>query len=254
MKNSVVNVAQPKYVQLAQTLFNEIESGLYKVGALLPTEHELCSQFGVSRFTAREALKRLVHLGIVSRQAGIGTTVISKDIQSTYRQNMGAVNDLYRYASDTSLKILHSETAAIDVELAKLLKASAGEIWLHLSGTRYVPNNILPIAQTEIWICPAFRSVKGVSGALHQAVHSLIEEQFGEAIVSVEQDIVAVVLDEKAAAGLSVKPGSAGLKITRWYLNRRGDLVEYAVSTHASERFSYRSVFQREWGSEKFST
>ncbi|NYT63342.1 GntR family transcriptional regulator [Alcaligenaceae bacterium] len=250
MKNSVVNIAQPKYVQLAQTLLNEIEGGVYKVGALLPTEHELCAQFGVSRFTAREALKRLVHLGIVTRQAGIGTTVIAKSTQSSYRQSMGAVNDLYQYASDTSLKILKSETVTLDHDLAQLLKASTGEVWLHLSGKRYVPNSLLPIAQTEIWICPACRSVKGVSGALRQAVHSFIEEQFGESIASVEQDIEAIVLDENTAKALSVKPGSAGLKITRWYLNRHGELVECAVSTHAAERFSYRSVFQREWGPE----
>lgn len=247
MAASIVNVAQPKYLQLAQTLFDEIEVGVYKVGELLPTEHEICKQFGVSRFTAREAFKRLVHLGIVTRQAGIGTRVVAKEVQSTYRQNMGGVNDLYQYATDTSLKIEHKEMVVADQALARALNVSQGETWLYLSGRRYVPNSNLPIAQTRIWICPAFRSVKGLNKPLHQAIHFLIEEQFGESIVTVEQDIVAVVLDEEIANTLSVAPGTAGLKITRNYRNRKGDLVECAVSMHAAERFSYRSVFQREW-------
>ncbi|HEY1231660.1 MAG TPA: GntR family transcriptional regulator, partial [Ramlibacter sp.] len=47
--------SQPRYLQLAQTLLREIEAGKYAVGTQLPTEFELCEQFGVSRATAREA-------------------------------------------------------------------------------------------------------------------------------------------------------------------------------------------------------
>ncbi|MEG8024873.1 winged helix-turn-helix domain-containing protein [Sphingomonas aurantiaca] len=61
---------QPRYLQLAQTLINEIEDGRYPIGTLLPTEFDLCDQFGASRFTVREAIKRLVQSGMVSRQAG----------------------------------------------------------------------------------------------------------------------------------------------------------------------------------------
>jgi len=32
---------QPRYLQLAQTLINEIEDGRYPIGTLLPTEFEL---------------------------------------------------------------------------------------------------------------------------------------------------------------------------------------------------------------------
>ena len=67
---------QPRYLQLAQTLISEIEEGHYPVGALMPTEFELCDQFGASRFTVREAIKRLVQQGMVSRQAGVGTRVL----------------------------------------------------------------------------------------------------------------------------------------------------------------------------------
>jgi GntR family transcriptional regulator len=73
----MVNVLsqQPRYMQLAQTLINEIQSGRFPVGSTIPTEFELCEQFGASRSTVREAVKQLVQLGMVVRQAGIGTTV-----------------------------------------------------------------------------------------------------------------------------------------------------------------------------------
>jgi len=248
MKKSSVHVSQPKYVQLAQTLLTEIESGIFKIGDLLPTEFELCEQFGVSRFTAREALKRLVELGVVSRQARIGTTVIASKSQRGYRQQMGAVGDLYQYATDTSLRIDRSARETLDPDTARFLRTSPGEVWLHVHGRRFVPDNPLPIAHTQIWLAPPFRALKGLAGNLHQAVHSLIEEQFGEQVFTVEQEILAVTLDATMARELSTHPGAAGLKVTRFYLNRRGELIECAISTHAAERFSYNSVFQREWG------
>ncbi|HYG45080.1 MAG TPA: GntR family transcriptional regulator [Bordetella sp.] len=247
MKKSSVYVSQPKYVQLAQTLLNEIESGVFKIGDQLPTEFDLCGQFGVSRFTAREALKRLVELGIVSRQARVGTIVIAGTPQRNYRQQLGSVGDLYQYATDTSLRIDRSNKETLDAASARFLRSSPGETWLHVHGRRYVASNPLPIAYTEIWIAPPFRALQGLKGDLHQAVHSLIEEQFGEEVFTVEQEIHAVTLRAATARELSTKPGTAGLKITRYYLNQRGELIECAVSTHAAEHFTYSSVFKRGW-------
>ena len=136
MKKPSIYVAQPKYVQLAQTLLNEIENGVFKVGDQLPTEFDLCGQFGVSRFTAREALKRLVELGVVNRQARVGTIVIAEKAQRSYRQQLGSVGDLYQYASDTSLRVDSSDKQALDAQTARFLRSSPGEVWLHVHGRR----------------------------------------------------------------------------------------------------------------------
>ena len=105
---------QPRYLQLAKTLLNEIEGGKYPVGSQLPTELELCEQFGVSRATAREALRRLVQLGLVVRQPRVGTTVKARTAPAAgYRQSTVDVGDLYQYATDTTLVIESSETVQI---------------------------------------------------------------------------------------------------------------------------------------------
>src|SRR6201985_3229058 len=56
-----VNVTSndPLYLQLVRALKEEIVSGVYPVGSQLPTEEELCERFSVSRYTVREALRRL---------------------------------------------------------------------------------------------------------------------------------------------------------------------------------------------------
>ena len=47
-----------RYLQIARTLRKEIVDGVYPVGSQLPTEHQLCERFAVSRYTVREALDR----------------------------------------------------------------------------------------------------------------------------------------------------------------------------------------------------
>ncbi len=101
---------QPRYMQLAQTLINEIQSGRFPVGSTIPTEFELCEQFGASRSTVREAVKQLVQLGMVVRQAGVGTTVKAVRSEGGYRQVMQQLSDLHRYTADTVLQILSKET------------------------------------------------------------------------------------------------------------------------------------------------
>lgn len=243
-----LGASQPRYLQLAQTLLNEIQGGRYPVGTQLPTEYALCEQFGVSRFTAREAVKRLVQMGLVVRQPRLGTTVKARQVTQGYRQSAADVSDLYRYATDTTLVIEHSETVQIDAEQALLLEASAGETWLHLRGRRVAPGQSEPLCTTELWIAPAFRAVQGIEGPLTGAVHAAIERQFGEVITTVEQEIRAVAIGAADARTLRVPARSPGLWVSRRYRNRQADLVELAISIHPADRFSYSTVLRREWG------
>jgi len=239
---------QPRYLQLAQTLLNEIESGQYPVGSQLPTEFELCEQFGVSRATAREAVKRLVQMGLVVRQPRVGTTVRARSAGQAYRQSTTEVGDLLQYAADTTLVIEARETVQIDASQAEMLEGSPGETWLHLKGRRHAPGQPKPICTTELWLHPAFRSIQGIDGPLKLAVHAAIEQQFGEVITEVEQEIRAVALGRADAQALDAPSKSPALWVCRKYRNRLGRLAELAISTHPADRFSYSTVLRREWG------
>src|SRR5215470_18080479 len=67
---------EPLYLQVVRALKDDIVSGVYPVGSQLPTEEELCERFSVSRYTVREALRRLREDRLVASRRGAGTTVI----------------------------------------------------------------------------------------------------------------------------------------------------------------------------------
>ena len=67
--------AEPAYRQLMERLKDEIDTGKYSVGDRIPTESELCADFGVSRITVRRAVEELEIEGCLIKKQGKGTFV-----------------------------------------------------------------------------------------------------------------------------------------------------------------------------------
>jgi ABC-type glycerol-3-phosphate transport system substrate-binding protein/DNA-binding transcriptional regulator YhcF (GntR family) len=65
----------PVYYQLKTLLIEEILSGVYGTDGRLPTEHELCERFGLSRTPVTHALTDLAAEGVVLRRRRHGTFV-----------------------------------------------------------------------------------------------------------------------------------------------------------------------------------
>ena len=65
----------PLYYQLKTLILNEIKSGEYKSGDMIPTENELSGIFDISRTTIRQAITELVREGYLYRVKSKGTFV-----------------------------------------------------------------------------------------------------------------------------------------------------------------------------------
>jgi len=83
--------------QAAERFREAIVSGRWPVGERIPTEPALVSEFGVGRNTVREAVQSLVHAGLLRREQGRGTFVISSSELSTSleRQLAGGSREHY---------------------------------------------------------------------------------------------------------------------------------------------------------------
>lgn len=233
---------QPRYLLLAQALMDDISAGRYKVGDLMPTEFDLCKQFNVSRYTVREAIRRLMELGLVTRQPGVGTRVKASRVVSRYTQTTQGIEDLYKFVQDVRLTVTSIEECIADEALAKRLSCPAGQAWLRVQGQRNVVGEDVPIALTDVYIARPYAAVREDLHDLEVPIYSLIEQRFGIRVVEVRQEVNAVEIEPAQAKLLAVRAGSAGLQVIRRYYAPGDELIEIAFSLHAGVRFTYMTT------------
>ena len=72
----------PLYMQLKEKIVEKIHTGQWVAGSKIPTEHQLCQEYQLSRITVRQALESLANDGYIVRQQGRGTFVSSPKIDT----------------------------------------------------------------------------------------------------------------------------------------------------------------------------
>jgi DNA-binding GntR family transcriptional regulator len=148
--------SEHRYLQIARTLRKEIVDGVYPVGSQLPTEHQLCERFAVSRYTIREALRRLREDNLVASRPRAGTRVVPRPASSSYAQDAMSIDDLLAFAAGAQLNIEFNEMVTIDDDLAARTGLEVGSQWLSVRGYRQPDGAALPLCRTEYYINRTF--------------------------------------------------------------------------------------------------
>jgi DNA-binding FadR family transcriptional regulator len=76
--SSLVQHGSSQTARVAEALIDRIETGAYEIGARLPSERQLATEFEVSRPVVREALRILRMLQVIDVQVGRGAFVTGK--------------------------------------------------------------------------------------------------------------------------------------------------------------------------------
>jgi GntR family transcriptional repressor for pyruvate dehydrogenase complex len=109
------------YEQIVEQIEQRVLDGVLIPGDKLPSERELCEQFGVSRTVVREAVRALREKGLVDIQPGRGT-FITNGTSEAMRNTLGLVFKVGQDSAQTDLiqvrAILEPEFAALAAENA----------------------------------------------------------------------------------------------------------------------------------------
>lgn len=246
MQNGLT-ATQPRYLLVAQALMREIQSGKFEVGQLLPAESEICERFGVSRHTAREALRRLIDAGMVSRRAGVGTTVQSREAKSRYTASVSDLAELANFNRAARLDIRSEDWVAVAGELAELMPEVAGQRWFRLTALRRVEKAVDPIAYTEILIHPSYEAIRDRMHEPGMMIYDLIEDLHGEKITEMKQEISSVAMTRKIGELLSVRPTTPALRIVRFYSGARESLIAVSINVYPHDRFKLTTRWRLDW-------
>jgi GntR family transcriptional regulator len=236
------------YLQVARTLKEEIVGGMYPVGSQLPTEDELCERFSISRYTVREALRRLREDNLVSSRQGAGTVVVPPRSADVYVHDVTSINDLVAFAIGTRFALESVKMVSINGKLASRTGLPGGDEWLSVRGFRHKDGTEAPLCWTEYYIKRDFAAVGRLLQRHSGPIFPLIEDLFGQSIAEVHQEIAATLVSPALAGRLKVKPASAALEIRRTYKMSNGEIAQVTINTHPASRFRHSMTMRRAKG------
>jgi DNA-binding GntR family transcriptional regulator len=228
----------PRYVQLAEDLRGLILKARGEPGAPFPTEAELCRSYDVSRFTVREALRRLEQEGLIARRRGSGTVLQPAAARGgALHQPLSNVGEILQYARGTQISFERLSDGPVPARFAEQIADDVSGIWLRLSGLRCQLDGT-PLAFTEVFVDPMLDNVVDHLDPKRFTLFRQLAEQGGLSVDRVTQEIQAVAIPAPLAPKLHMKPRAPSLRVIRCYY--AGDrLFEISVSHHPGDRFAY---------------
>jgi GntR family transcriptional regulator len=232
--------SQPKYRRLREALIERIRD--LPEGAALPTERELCADYGVSRATVRHALQRLEGEQRIYRRQGKGTFVARTKIE----QRLGLTShteEMRARGMVPGSKLIDVSRIPASAEVATALRLGEGTEVLQIERLRLADGD--PIAIEVLYLnaerFDGISAALGESGSFYQLLHS----DYGVELASAEETIEAVVAGPREAGLLGCGNGGPLLLLSRLSLDTRGRPTEYVRSLYRGDRFRLRRHLER---------
>ena len=245
MPSSTKALSTHRYRQVADELIAGIVAAKFPVDTFLPTEKVLCEQFGISRYTAREALTLVEMAGLIERRQGSGSIVVSRTPPVHYNHNIQNIDDLLQYGNASRLRALHSREVELEAEPAHCLHSSPGNRAILLCGVRLQRHDNRPFSFSRIYITGQNAATRKAFLDPENAVITMLKLINLKNVPHIEQVFSAVEMDAEAAKELGCEKNAAAFRTDRVYFDARGQVILYAASWHPGKLFSYSTVLQR---------
>ncbi|HEY9293216.1 MAG TPA: GntR family transcriptional regulator [Microlunatus sp.] len=203
-------------------------------GAELPSERIVAEHFGVARMTAREAVDRLVEVGLAERIPRRGTFVGQPRFVHT--RHLASYDDDIRARGMTpGGRKVSSRIRKASRAVAVALEIEPGDPYLDLVRLRTADGEPMAITHSQLSIrrFPGIESMEFPGGSLHGELARL----WGVRAAQHSQRIRAVVVNAVDARLLEVPAGVAGFEMRGTSRDAEGVVIEFGQSVYRADRY-----------------
>jgi GntR family transcriptional regulator len=232
--------------------YREIESALrariatLRPGQRLPSDTDLCAEFGVSRMTARHAMARLAAEGLVRRDPGRGTFVAEPPTHRRAEFLMTFSHEMRRQGRVPNSRIIRRLLRQATEPERNDLRVARGDEVVEVCRVRLADGQAVALetAVLAVRCAPAIMRADLEGGSLHETLISAgMVPSRGRASIGAE----AARLED--AVLLGVRAGEPMLIERRLILDQRGRPLERTESRYAATRYGLDVGFSVEDGS-----
>lgn len=237
------NSSIPLYIQLKELLARKIRMGELKPHDRLPSERDLCKQYGISRMTVRQALQMLVKEGILYTAVGKGTFV-SEVIFEQDHALTGFSEQMKRANLTASSKVLEVTIIAAEGRIADKLEIPPNSGLIVLKRLRL--GNGEPIA-IETAHLPHNLFADLISYDFSKtSLYEVFRHVYGVTPTSALQSVEAALATAQEGQLLKLKLPAAVLRIERVTRDQNGRVIEYVESVYRGDRYKFYANLQAE--------
>ena len=208
------------YGAIYDSLRNQIFSGRFRPGDMLPSENQLCREFNASRETVRKGLRELEEEGLIFSRPKIGYFVRTpnhSEFTLTYTEKMEGCVSQYSdihgiYPDETVQKKLGIQPNQKVIELTQVTRSAEGDPVCY--DVKYVPyERAYPSVESEMRfaVLPDITLAKVDSFDFYATI-----------------EVSAVGATERVAKAMQCEPGEPLLLIERIFIRQDGKRIGYS--------------------------
>lgn len=232
-KNSV-------YMNICYKIIEDVINGKYEIGDFIPTQNELADMYKVSRATIREAIKELIHRGILKTVKGKGTFVVNRpgEIGRAERFKGFTGANFRNIGTEKKTRVIVVEEIPADKLLSTNLMIPIGNPVVHIKRVRCVGE--YPMCVDDAYL--AKRYIENIDfqkeDLRNNSLYMILENKANIYIDFIEEKFRGISCTEENAQYLGINAGEPILNIKRMSCDQHGRVVEYCENFERSDLFS----------------
>jgi len=224
-------MTQPRYLQIKNEILHQIQTDGLQPEDRIPSEHQLCKRFHVSRLTVQRAIRELVSEGLLRRAQGSGTFVTNCTHRFSLIEVRDVVEEIHRLGGESMTEVLLHRRFTPPEDIQKLLEVEPEADVFQVALIQSMDGE--PVAYEErfavVDVYPDFLGQDFTKRSVfdYLASCSVLED--------IENVVSAVLADKRMAAMLEIDPAEPCVRIRRrnWY---KGRCVTLTCITYAGAR------------------
>ena len=229
--------AIPLYVQIAEGLLEQIESGGLSPGDRLPPERRLSESLGVNRMTLRQTLQVLEVHGIITRQPGSGTYVAEPKIEREAGRPFSFSVGIQQRGYLPGAQLIMLEQQPAEVSMANKLQISVSAPVYRGHRLRFINQQPMML---EKFCLPAHRFPRFEPHDLEsRSIYEVMETEYGFVVNQARQSLEAVGATTHEAELLKIESGAPLMLEQRLTFEQNGQPVEFAKDVYRGDRFRF---------------
>jgi GntR family histidine utilization transcriptional repressor len=218
--------------RIKEFLMARILSGEWREGDRIPTERELCAQFGASRMTVNRAVRELTEMGYLVRSRGSGTFVARVARNATMLEVRSIRQEIEAQGGQHGARVLAVGPVPADAALARAFGCPPGTTLAYLACLHSDGDTPIQLERRHVSLAHVPQFLAQDFTNITASDYLLAQMRFTDA----EHVIAAIAANAEVAALLSVARGAPCLQLTRrtWL----GDsLITQADLIHPGDEF-----------------